>query len=68
MKTALKQKRFGDIKDNEQNVTYKLHVVPFNALDDYCSVQHSQRRETCVAIKGDYMHEKKNTILFLFHV
>jgi hypothetical protein len=58
MKTALTQKRFGDIKDKEKNTTDRLHVVPLHALDDYCSVKHLQRRKTCVAIRGDYWHGK----------
>lgn len=58
MKTALTQKRFWDIKDKEKNVTDKLHAVLLHALDDYCSVKHLQRCETCVATKGDYWHEK----------
>jgi hypothetical protein len=58
MKTALTQKRFWDIKEKEKNVTDKLHAVPLYALDDYCSVKHLQRCETCVAVKGDYWHGK----------
>jgi len=57
-KTALTQKRFWDIKDEEKNVTDELHVVPLHALDDYCSVKHLQRCDTCVTIKGDYWHGK----------
>jgi len=52
----LNQSRY---KDKEKNVTDNLHAVSLHALDDDCSVKHLQRCETCVAIKGDYWHGKK---------